>query len=314
MIIITKSKMNIRQLKTALLGTAILLLLGSLLYLPAAAVQSAKSALNVCASSLIPSLFPFAVLVSIINSSGILIRMSEVMGRPLGFIFGVNADTAYVLLIGALGGFPIGAICVRDLYTAGRITADDASRLVAFSSNASPAFCIAVLGISLFGDRVLGIRLYVCQLIPLLVIAFFSRPRHGKSHSIAVIPKRKSISDIITNAISDSGTTMLKICSFAVFFAVAGDILCSAVIKLWGIHSASVCAALFELTLAGRYAASLGGKSAAILAAFAVGWSGISVHMQTASVLSESGISLSFYRKVKLVQGIACAILMYAVT
>ena len=310
-IIITEVQSKTYKVYATLLGIACGLLFLGFLCIPAEISKSVQSALKLCASSLIPSLFPFAVLTGIINGSGVLLKVSRTVGKPFERILGINAESVYALFMGSLGGFPIGAICVRDLHSAGRINYKEAARLTALSSNASPAFCIAVLGDSLFGDRALGVKLYICQVIPIILIGFITGRKYRK---VMCTPLEKSVnplSDVITDAIAGAGITMLKICSFAVFFAVIGEIFCTAVMRIFGVHAAAFFAAVCELTLAGRYACQLSLEAKSVVAAFAVGWSGLSVHMQTASVLSGSGISLSFYRYTKLIQGIASAILIY---
>lgn len=245
------------------------------------------------------------------NGTGMSERLSRLVGAPLGRLLGISKSAVYAVLLGSLGGFPIGAVCVRELYSSGRLTLKEAQRLTALSSNASPAFCIATLGSAVLGDRAAGVRLYLCQLVAILIIGAVWRAPKPRSDAPTLNRSSRSVSDVLTDAVGNGAVTMLKICAFAVFFAVIGDLICLGIMRGFGIYAASAAAALTELTLAGRYAAGLEGSAATVITAFAVGWSGISVHMQTASVLSGSGISMSPFRRAKLVQGLLCAVIMY---
>ena len=89
---------------------------------PSAVANSARAALNLCASGLIPSLFPFIVLVSVINSSGLSCLISRCFGSPLEWLLGIPKPATTAVILGALGGFPIGAVCTRELYLKGEIT------------------------------------------------------------------------------------------------------------------------------------------------------------------------------------------------
>lgn len=277
---------------------------------PSAASTSARAALDVCSAGLIPSLFPFIVLVSVINSSGLSHLIAQAVGTPLKWLFGIPKSATTVVILGALGGFPIGAVCTRELYLGGEITKSEAERLITFTNNASPAFCIGVIGASLYGDVNFGVRLYFCQLTAAALLGIVQRKRTPHTATKAVYAQ-KSISHTITSAISDSASTMLKICAFAIFFTVVGDAICFTVGHYFGSVASALTGAVCELTLGARSCAALGGDISRVLCAFAVGWSGISVHTQIASILSDCDIKMRRYYLCKLLQGILTASLTF---
>jgi len=281
------------------------------LVFPERVSKSTGDALVMCAQKLIPALFPFAVLVGIINLSGAYEPISRLLGRPIAKLFGIAPSAVYAVLLGSVGGFPIGAVCVRSLYISGKIEKGDAERLLAMSSNASPAFCISAVGQAMIGNQGFGVRLYICQLCAMLVIGLFLRKGKCKMSVVPIELPNNSLSSILSSSIENAGMTMLKICSFAVFFAVIGDILCSFAKVCFGGTAACIIAVISELTLGVRYAMTFDGKAQAVFTAFAVGWSGISVYMQTSSVVSGTGLTLSIFRRAKAAQGIITAAFMY---
>ncbi len=277
---------------------------------PSAAANSARMALDVCAAGLIPSLFPFIVLVSVINSSGLSRFIAQAVGTPLKWLFGIPKSATTAVILGSLGGFPIGALCTRELYLGGEITKSEAERLITFTNNASPAFCIGVIGVTLFCDVDFGVRLYFCQITASAMLGIVQR-KHTTHTSIKIKYTPKSISYTLTSAITDGASAMLKICAFAVFFTIVGDALCLTVGHYFGSAASSFAGAVCELTLGARCSASLGGKISRVLCAFAVGWSGISVHTQIASILCDCDISMRRYYLCKLTQGILTASLIF---
>ena len=80
-------------------------------------------------------------------------------------MFGTNALGLYPFVLGSLCGFPLGVKCVRDLYTSGGISKDDAELLIGFCNNTSPAFLIAGVGAGLRGSTYDGIVLYFSMLL-----------------------------------------------------------------------------------------------------------------------------------------------------
>ena len=89
---------------------------------------------------MIPTLLPFMIF------SGILIRLDlvklfmkpfSVFLRPL---FRLNSYGIYVIVMGFLCGFPIGAKNCADLYQKGKLTKDEAEYLLAFTNNIGPTY------------------------------------------------------------------------------------------------------------------------------------------------------------------------------
>jgi hypothetical protein len=106
---------------------------------------------------------------------------------------------------------------------------------------------------------------------------------------------------------------MLGVCAFVVFFSVITGLLGNALEGLGASQGAKAWIfALFELT--GGVAASAGVKPvslAVIIAAFAVGWSGISVHFQVASFCDGVNVLLGRYILSKLLHGALNALLCW---
>lgn len=235
--------------------------------------------------------------------------VSRVIGGPLSWLLGIKKDAVGAVLLSLVGGFPNGAICIRHLFDNGTLTKEEAERILTFTSTASPTFCIGVVGLSLFGNTSFGVKLYIYQITAALLTAVITRKGNIKTTKSQAHSKKHNMSDVLTSSISDSGMTMLKVCAFTVFFAVIGDAACIVCETYLGNIPSAICASFCELTLACRRCAALNEHMAKLLCSFAVGYSGLSVHMQTASVLSGSGVKLSGYHTAKMLQGIFCAIM-----
>ena len=247
------------------------------------------------------------MLTGILNGSGMPEAIAAMLGKPIGKLFGLPPAAAYPILMGALGGFPIGAVTTGELYERGALSSEEAERLCAFTNNVSPAYCIGGIGAALYGDAALGVRLYFCQLAAAMLIGILQR-KPGASSGTLPARRIQPASVLITGAITGAAATMLKICAFAVFFAVTGDALCLVLASGIGAAGCTFAAALTELTLAVRRCAASGGSLP--LLGFAAGYAGLSVHMQVSAVLDGLGIRLTRYHICKLVQGIVTALLL----
>lgn len=94
-------------------------------------------------NNMIPTLLPFMIL------SGTLIRMGLTEGfvtvvypviKPL---FRVSRNVSYVIIMGFLCGFPMGAKCVNDMYAHGKISLREAEWLLSFCNNIGPIYFVS---------------------------------------------------------------------------------------------------------------------------------------------------------------------------
>ena len=115
--VVTMTLSHPRQLiRFALSGALLLAFCIGLLRWPEAAAAAAKSGLLLCGDLIIPSLFPFFILSTLTVSLGfssLLGRLLEPMMQPLFHQSGAGASA---LVLGFIGGYPVGAKTVCTLY------------------------------------------------------------------------------------------------------------------------------------------------------------------------------------------------------
>lgn len=318
-----------KGLRDGLLGVALLLAAAGLVAAPQEAIAGAKNGLALCFNVIVPSLFPFFVLSSLVVDLGLaayLGRALEGLMRPL---FRVGGSCAAAVALGFIGGYPVGARTALQLYQQGLCSKQEAERLLAFCNNSGPAFILGVVGAGVFGDSRIGLLLYCTHAAASLLVGLLFR-FHGSSHSSAA-GRPKPIETVtvpaaFTGAVSRALQSTLNICAFVVFFAVVLQLL-----SAWGLLSGLVAllshfgigqewahrlvAGLLELSSG---VSSLSGGSGlagrASMAAFMLGWAGISVHCQVLSFLVDSGLSAKTYLAGKLCHGLIAAGLTWLVT
>ena len=304
---------RVKKAPDALLGLSWSLTLFLFVYLithTENAAAAVTSSLRVCALRLIPSLFPFMVLTNLICSTG----LADLAARALGNVFskatGLPPDGAAVFLLGSVGGFPIGAVAAKKLLDRGRLSATDAGRLIAFSNNAGLAFCVGGIG-PLFVSAAVGLKLWGVQLGAAVLFALVTAERHV-SISAPRGPERHRVSPgrlltLLSESVSGSAVSMLKVCAFAVFFGTVGDVICRILPPL----PAALAAQFLELTLTAGLSSAFG-RAGLPICAFALGFAGLSVHAQVAAILEGSGVPMRRFCLFKLAQG-AVSALVFAI-
>ena len=213
--------------KRCLIDSILLLLLavcGTGLLLWSAAVSAVMvKTVHLCTQVLLPSLFPFFVLSSLLISSGIVQRIAPHLERMTQYLFGLPGSCAAAVLLGAVGGYPVGAKTAASLYQQGVCRKEDALTALRFCNNAGPAFLISAVGSGLLGDKRLGILLYGLHLISSMLIGLLFRENKDvvKLYNITDknAPNTSRTSDFL-QAVTGSFSAFLNVCAFVLLFSV----------------------------------------------------------------------------------------------
>lgn len=316
------------MLRDGLVGCALLCCALAMVCWPQEISSSVKEGMGLCYNVIIPSLFPFFILTSLVISLGLagyLGRLMEPIMRPL---FRLPGACAAPLALGFVGGYPVGARAALTLYENGQCTKAEAERLLAFCNNSGPAFILGVVGAGVFGDSRVGLLLCLIHAMASFCVGLvfrFYRPEKGSRSSSSLPIQAQRFSSAFTGAVKGAVTSTLNICAFVMCFTVlirmlflsgilpALAALLGRVLSPLGFTEAwarRLLTGLLELSsgvwsLTGE--GTLQGKAA--MAAFLLGWAGISVHCQVLSFLGESGLSTRTYIGGKLLHGVFSAVL-----
>lgn len=270
---------------------------------------STAEALSLCARSVIPSLFPFLVVSSLLISLGFGEWISPYLAGLMTPLFRLPGLASSALLLGLVGGYPIGAQTAASLYQNKLLTREEAERLLAFCNNSNPVFLISVLGVGIFGSVRTGVWLWLIHVASALLVGLLFRG--GSSNSTqrrppgAAAPRSVSFSSAFVSAVRGAATGMLSVCAFVTLFYVLA-------VPLARWKGGPLLVGLLELfSLTPLLTPDRFGF---LLASGCVGWGGVSVLCQTAAVLERSGLSLRPCILGKLVQGLLSALLAAALS
>ncbi len=314
-----------RSVRDALLGVVLVLAAVSLVVWPQQSMEAASAGLGLCANVIIPSLFPFFVLSGLVVELGLAGYVGRVLERVMVPLFRVPGCCASALALGFIGGYPVGARTAIHLYETGFCSKTEAERLLAFCNNSGPAFILGVVGAGVFRDSRVGALLYLAHVLASVCVGLmfrFYKWREG-SGSVGRSPHppigARRLSAAFTDTVKNAFLSTLNICAFVLFFTVVIRMLTAsgvlpALAKGLGILLAPfgmteewgrrLLMGVLELTsgvwsLTGE--GSLSGRLS--MAAFMLGWAGISVHCQVLSFLGDSGLSVGAYLTGKLLHG-----------
>ena len=265
-------------------------------------------ATELCIKRIIPSLFPFMVLNELIVSSGLAKMAGNLFGKPFSKLLKVKKECSSAIISGMLFGFPLGTKSAVSLYENGYISKEETEDLICFCSNTGPAF---ILGFAapLIGNKPYAIAIYVSQILSAFAIALLLNrlKKDIKTEICTTCPSPTHSS--LTTAVTNSVIPILNVCAFVCFFSC---ITCSLeeLLSFLGMNNTLTVffSGLLEVSNGISLAAQLCDSfTAAVLSAFFIGWSGLSVILQSISVCTQKGISCKKFAAAKLFQGVLCA-------
>ena len=267
---------------------AVLAVGGLLLLRPQEAAQAVREGLALCAGTVIPSLFPFFVVVSLLLQLGLAETLQGLCGPFMGPLFRMRGVCALPLLAGLLGGYPAGARTAAELFQQGRLSRREAELLLGFCDNCGPAFLLGYVGAGVLGDARAGAYLYLIHVLSALL---------GGRTAARGVPFPQAL----TAAGSGAVTATLNICAFVVLFRVLAALL----------PPVLPGAALGVLEMVTGVSALSPGRAGFVWAGAIVGWGGLSVHCQALSAAAP--LSFRWHWAGKALQAALSAAMAYGV-
>ena len=251
------------------------LLMALLILYPGAVTKGVREGLIICGELLIPALFPAMVVTGILLRCGAVQRWGRWMTPLTRKLWGLPGCSGAVFLLSMLGGYPIGARCIRHLIDEKQLSPEQGKLMLRFCVGAGPGFAITAVGYGLFDNHLLGLLLWGCQITAALLLSLFCRTDASLPD---VCPPPPQAQGVLTGAVRDAADGMIMLCASVLAFSGLQAFLQS---LLTPYPAAAAALDLLAEVTAGVQTARTWGSPA--LAAFALGWGGLCVHTQVAA-------------------------------
>lgn len=251
------------------------------------AVLGAREGVMLCIYTVIPSLFPFFVLSVVMNSS--LLGVKFPIMQPLCKFCKIPSGAESLLLLGILGGYPVGAKCINDAYLEKSISKHDARRMLGFCSNAGPAFIFGMTGM-LFSTAAASWTLWLIQILSALIVgALLSK----QSNQVSQLKTTNSVS--VAKAIETSIKSIAGVCAWVLVFRVIIAFCDRWFLWLFPLEIRAIFVGFSELTNGVNMLSSITHEGVRfVLASLFLAGGGLCVAMQTVSVTKDVGIGMYF--------------------
>lgn len=310
-----------RNLSLALPIVLAVLVLVFLMLFSSAAVAGASSGVSLCLNVIVPSLLPFFVLSYLLSELGLPRLLGRFAAPMMAKLFRVSGSGAAAFILGLSGGYPLGAATVCDLYTRGEVKKKEAQRLLGFCNNSGPAFVLGAAGAGIFRSTAVGLGLYLTHALAAVLVGVLLRGRAKNSVSAASIEfAAGSFSQGFPRAIKRAVSACAVICGFVVFFSALNGILTAAgfftavsgsLAARTGLEMTWIRSLLIGVLELSSGIGSLAGVPASpmnlALAAFILGFGGLSVHCQTLALTTAAGLSCTRHFFSRILHGLVSA-------
>lgn len=217
--------MNVKlTLRTALTAAAAAIAGAFILGRPEAASAAVRAAAEGCLDVIVPSLFAFTVLAVFLRDSGLYRVVLKPLALPMSRLLRMDEELCAYIVLGNIGGYPVGAKLLSQAVDERRITAQDAGRLLCCCFGSGPSFVIGIAGMRVFGSAAVGGAIFAACFMSSLVMAAVVRAR-GKItlHGERSAPQPSA--QCLVGSMMSGARVMFTVCAMITAFAAVTALL-----------------------------------------------------------------------------------------
>ncbi|WP_040979915.1 sporulation integral membrane protein YlbJ [Oceanobacillus jeddahense] len=336
-----------QKLKTLGYAGISIFLFFSLIRFPDQALEAAIRGLNMWWEVVFPSLLPFFITAELLLAFGVVKFLGVLFEPIMRPLFNIPGAGSFGWIMGMASGYPTGAKIASRLREERQLSQIEAERLVSFTNNSSPLFIFGAISAGFFYNIKLGLLLAVCHYGANTIVGIVMR-FHGRKQEQQVIKKKKysfslkkafqemhrnrlrntrPFGEILGDAVLNSIQTLVMIGGFIILFSVLIKLLFLMditpflatliepflpIFELPKELGLPFISGLFEITVGSNLISQVATDSLlqkAMLISFILGFNGLSIQAQVASILAKTDIRFYPYFLARLLHGTFAVIL-----
>ncbi len=333
------------KLKSLAFGSISILIAILFISYPKQVLEGSIRGLTIWWGVVFPSLLPFFILSELLIAFGVVQLIGALVDPLMRPLFKVPGVGGFALAMGMATGFPAGAKFTARLRKERELTQIEAERLVSFTNSSNPLFILGAVSIGFFKNPSVGFTLafshYIGNILVGLVMRFYGKGEQ-KLHINQKISFKKAIQlmhrtrlknaqplgQMIGDAVKSSVQSLLIIGGFIMLFSVINRLLQETHILsivanylhfLFSLGSMSTQLAipflsgLLEMTLGSQLASATSANllHQLMITSFLLGFSGLSVHAQVASILADTDIRFKPFFIARILHGMIAMTLTF---
>lgn len=299
----------------------ILILFFSMLSFPQTVFTGASYGLVLWFRHVLPTLLPYMILINVLICTPALHWICRITSTFLCPLLGTSYYGTFAVLTGFLCGYPMGAKTTSDLLNVNKISRSEASYLLSFCNNTSPAFILSYVVAQNMKERNLCIPFFLILTFTPLMLSFIFRLFYRLPESSCSFPQvtpgsfsnpSESISDsFLDRCILNAFESVTKVGGYMMMFSVLIQLLASV---LPNTTFSLLLYSSLEISTGIRllFSSALYTTEKIILCAFLTSFGGWCCIAQTYSMISSSQLPILPYITTKLVTALVTSLLISA--
>lgn len=299
----------------------ILILFFSMLSFPQTVFTGASYGLVLWFRHVLPTLLPYMILINVLICTPALHWICRITSTFLCPLLGTSYYGTFAVLTGFLCGYPMGAKTTSDLLNVNKISRSEASYLLSFCNNTSPAFILSYVVAQNMKERNLCIPFFLILTFTPLMLSFIFRLFYRLPESSCSFPQvtpgsfsnpSESISNsFLDRCILNAFESVTKVGGYMMMFSVLIQLLASVLPNT--IFSLLLYSSL-EISTGIRllFSSALYTTEKIIFCAFLTSFGGWCCIAQTYSMISGSQLPILPYIAEKLVTALVTSLLISA--
>jgi sporulation integral membrane protein YlbJ len=286
-------------------------------------LESVRFSFTIWIDNIFPALFPFFVISELLIGLGFVDLLGEILNPLMYKLFKTKGETGFVLAMSMVSGFPSGSKYTKELYDQNIINNDEASKLLCFTHFSSPLFILGTIAVIFLNNKEIGYLILLSHYITNFIIGIIIRNIYPSKINNNKISIRKALSkmhnkrinnnfgEIITNSITKSINTLLLILGIISMFLIVTTVLNNNINLNY--YNKCLLNGTFEVTQGLKYLsmADYPLKIKTILATMFISFGGLSVHMQTISIISKTKIKYLPFFISRIIQALISGLIVY---
>ncbi|MBR2840547.1 MAG: hypothetical protein IKF01_01610 [Bacilli bacterium] len=265
-------------------------------------LSSVKFSLNIFKENIFPSLFPFFILSSLLVNYGFVELISNLFKKPMNKIFKINSKCAFIFFMSIISGNPSNAKYTKELIDNGSIDKYEATKILCFSSFTNPLFILGTVRVFL-NNKEVPLLILIIHYVSNIIVGILIRNYHPSKkeektnfkNAVDLMHKKrisnnKGFGTIITNSLTESINTLLLVLGVISVSLVLTTIIDNNLSLNSTVQS--LLNGFIEMTQGLKYVSleAIPLRLKSILTVMILSFGGLSVHLQTMSILSDTDV------------------------
>lgn len=252
--------------------------------------ESIKFSFDICINSIFPSIIPFMLLSNLLINYDFVDSLSEILGNIISKLFKVNKSVTFAFVLSLFTGSPSNAKYLKDLHGDEMINEYDIEKTLNFCHFMNPIFILGTVGNNFFNNKQIGLYILISHYFSGILIGLIKNkkkfkvvePRHN-------IKNKKSFMKVLNDSIVGTSSSLLLILGIITTCLSITTIL-NNFLKIN--NNYKFIYGLLEVTQGLKYLSltNINLQVKGAIAAFLISFGGISIHMQTFSILDNKKI------------------------